>query len=108
MQDKDSDAAVTALHIYLACIRKLLRSFDGYECQEADGSFMLAFKDPVDAVLFCLTVRPSLLAACSSEGMASCGADAQSAAHLSAPVYRSAERHGDAADSGGDGDSGVE
>ena len=60
-QDKDSDAANTALQIYLACIRKLLRSFDGYECQEADGSFMLAFKDPVDAVLFCLTVRTLLL-----------------------------------------------
>ena len=62
VQEKDSDAANTALQIYLACIRKLLRSFDGYECQEADGSFMLAFKDPIDAVLFCLTVRMLVLA----------------------------------------------
>ena len=93
MQDKDSDAANTALQIYLACIRKLLRSFDGYECQEADGSFMLAFKDPIDAVLFCLTVRSLLLAVCLFDRIASCGTDAQSAAQYSAPVCRLAERH---------------
>ena len=50
------DAANSALLIYLACVRKLLRRFGGYECQEADGSFMLAFKHPTDAILFCLMV----------------------------------------------------
>lgn len=50
------DAANSALLIYLACVRKLLRRFNGYECQEAEGSFMLAFKEPVEAVLFCLLV----------------------------------------------------
>jgi hypothetical protein len=52
------DAANSALLIYLACVRKLLRRFNGYECQEADGSFMLAFKTPTDAILFCLMVPP--------------------------------------------------
>jgi len=51
------DAANSAVLIYLACVRKLVRRFSGYECQEADGSFMLAFKNPTDAVLFCLMVR---------------------------------------------------
>ena len=58
MQERDSDAADSALLIYLACVRKLLRRFGGYECQEADGSFMLAFKNPTDAILFCLMVKP--------------------------------------------------
>ena len=58
MQDKNVDAANSALLIYLACVRKLLRRFGGYECQEADGSFMLAFKNPTDAILFCLMVKP--------------------------------------------------
>lgn len=57
VQERDVDAANSALLIYLACVRKLLRRFNGYECQEADGSFMLAFKHPVDSVLFCLAVR---------------------------------------------------
>ncbi len=55
-QERDADAANSALLIYLACVRKLLRRFSGYECQEADGSFMLAFKNPTDAILFCLMV----------------------------------------------------
>ena len=57
LQERDIDAANSALLIYLACTRKLLRLFNGYECQEADGSFMLAFKAPIDSVLFCLMVR---------------------------------------------------
>ena len=30
--------------------------FAGYECQEADGDFMLVFASPVQAVNFCLQV----------------------------------------------------
>ena len=60
MQERDIDAANSALLIYLACTRKLLRLFNGYECQEADGSFMLAFKAPIDSLLFCLMVCCSL------------------------------------------------
>ena len=29
----------------------------GYECQEADGDFMLVFENPVNAINFCLAVR---------------------------------------------------
>ncbi len=29
----------------------------GYECQEADGDFMLVFETPVNALNFCLAVR---------------------------------------------------
>lgn len=37
----------------------------GYECQEADGDFMLVFENPVQAVNFCLqvwTLLPSAVA----------------------------------------------
>lgn len=56
MQEKDHDAANSALLIYQSCVRKLLRRYNGYECQEADGSFMLVFRLATDAALFCLMV----------------------------------------------------
>ena len=37
-------------------VRRALRDQQGYECQEADGDFMLAFTSPADAVRFCLLV----------------------------------------------------
>ena len=37
-------------------VRRALRDQQGYECQEADGDFMLAFSSPCDAVRFCLLV----------------------------------------------------
>jgi class 3 adenylate cyclase len=33
--------------------RKLLRKYNGYECQELQGDFMLAFFNPCDAILWC-------------------------------------------------------
>ena len=56
LQEKSHDAASSSLLIYQACVRKLLRRFNGYECQEADGSFMVVFKYPSDAAFFCLMV----------------------------------------------------
>lgn len=49
-------ASTAALALYLACVRRLLKRSRGYECQEADGTFMLAFGEPADAVQFCLMV----------------------------------------------------
>lgn len=37
-------------------VRRALRDQQGYECQEADGDFMLAFSSPCDAARFCLEV----------------------------------------------------
>ena len=41
-------------------VRRALRDQQGYECQEADADFMLAFTSPADAVRFCLSVMPLL------------------------------------------------
>ena len=43
--------------LYKDVIRRLLRTTEGYECQEAEGNFMLAFHNPMKAVQFCLLVR---------------------------------------------------
>ncbi|KAK9861409.1 hypothetical protein WJX84_009398 [Apatococcus fuscideae] len=49
------------LTAYRACIRQLLALRNGYECQEADGDFMLVFENPVQAVNFCLQAQEALL-----------------------------------------------
>lgn len=49
--------SATAIALYLSCLRRLLKKTKGYECQEADSTFMMAFDNPVDAVQFCLLVR---------------------------------------------------
>ena len=56
MQEVNVAAKTAALALYLSCVRRLLRPFLGYECQEANGDFMLAFAKPLDAVYFCLAV----------------------------------------------------
>lgn len=53
---QEQAAAATAIAMYLSCVRRLLKKTRGYECQEADSTFMLAFERPVDAVQFCLLV----------------------------------------------------
>ena len=54
-----NDAATElALTHYRDCIRSCLNSSSGYECQEADGDFMLAFANNNDAVIFSLMVLP--------------------------------------------------
>lgn len=42
--------------LYRDVVRRLLKVTQGYECQEADGNFMLAFHQPVKALQFCLLV----------------------------------------------------
>lgn len=42
--------------LYKAVVRRLIHSSEGYECQEAEGSFMLVFHKPMRAVQFCLQV----------------------------------------------------
>ena len=57
-----SDTAVDhAMTLYRDVVRRLLKVTKGYECQEADGNFMLAFHQPVKALHFCLLVCTVLL-----------------------------------------------
>jgi len=49
-------AKATAIALYLSAVRRLLKKTKGYECQEADCTFMLAFDGPADAAHFCLLV----------------------------------------------------
>ena len=57
MLQAQSDIAVEhAMTLYRDVVRRLLKVTQGYECQEADGNFMLAFHQPVKALQFCLLV----------------------------------------------------
>ena len=56
--------AELALNLYRDCLRKVLTQRGGYECQETEGSFMLAFYNCTDAVQFCV-----LVSCCSSTTM---------------------------------------
>ena len=56
MQTSDLAAAEEALVMFRYKVRRALREQQGYECQETDGDFMLAFGTSADAVRFCLTV----------------------------------------------------
>ena len=47
--------------LYKDVVRRLLRTTEGYECQEAEGNFMLVFHKPMKAVQFCLLVSPAPL-----------------------------------------------
>lgn len=57
VQATDLGATEEALVMFRYKVRRALRDQQGYECQEADGDFMLAFTSPDDAVRFCLSVR---------------------------------------------------
>lgn len=48
--------AELALNLYRECLRKVLTQRGGYECQETEGSFMLAFYNCTDAAQFCVLV----------------------------------------------------
>lgn len=61
LQAQGDVAAEHAMTLYRDVIRRLLRTTDGYECQEAEGSFMLAFHKPTKAVQFCLLVTTFFL-----------------------------------------------
>ncbi len=56
LQASDLAATEEALVMFRYKVRRALRDQQGYECQEADGDFMLAFSSPCDAVRFCLSV----------------------------------------------------
>ena len=56
LQASNLAAAEEALVMFRYKVRRALRDQQGYECQEADGDFMLAFTSPCDAARFCLSV----------------------------------------------------
>jgi len=56
LQAADLAATEEALVMFRYKVRRALRDQQGYECQEADGDFMLAFSSPCDAARFCLSV----------------------------------------------------
>ncbi len=57
LQASDLAATEEALVMFRYKVRRALRDQQGYECQEADGDFMLAFSSPCDAARFCLAVH---------------------------------------------------
>ena len=57
---QENAASSVAIALYLSCVRRLLKKTGGYECQEGDSTFMLAFERPLEAVQFCLLVSLSL------------------------------------------------
>ena len=56
MRESNQAMAELALNLYRECLRKVLTQRGGYECQETEGSFMLAFYNCTDAVQFCVLV----------------------------------------------------
>ena len=49
------------LKIYNEIVRKSLLALGGYECQELDGAFMIAFNDTGDAMEWSLMLQELLL-----------------------------------------------
>lgn len=56
-QEANSTATDLALLLYKDYVRRWLLKLHGYECQEAEGEFMLAFFNPIPAIQFCLQVK---------------------------------------------------
>lgn len=54
-------AAEELLQQYNDMIRWTLLVADGYECQEQEGNFMVAFADAADALEWCLLVQEALM-----------------------------------------------
>ena len=57
----DKQLALIALGRFKSCVRTTLLLFDGYECQEKEGTFLLAFGSPRAAVEWALTLQLALL-----------------------------------------------
>ena len=55
------EAAKAALIKFKSCLRTVLRLTNGYECQEKDGVFMLAFEDPKEAAEWAILFNLALL-----------------------------------------------
>jgi class 3 adenylate cyclase len=56
-----SDAMNEALELHDNILRELLKLFRGYEVKTEGDAFMVAFFDPVEAILWCLQVQLTLL-----------------------------------------------
>ena len=54
MQEQSAGAVAVAL--YLSVVRRLLKRSRGYECQEGNCTFMLAFESIMEATQFCIAV----------------------------------------------------
>ena len=57
----DKQLALIALGRFKSCLRTTLLLFDGYECQEKEGTFLLAFCSPRAALEWALTLQLALL-----------------------------------------------
>lgn len=57
LQAANFDAAQAALVSFRNIVRLWLNALDGYECQEANGDFMIAFHSASQAAHFCLQVH---------------------------------------------------
>lgn len=60
MVEANRAAAELALELYSDCVRWLLLVGGGYECQESEGTFMVAFSSPDVAIEWCLMVQQVL------------------------------------------------
>ncbi|OQR84968.1 hypothetical protein ACHHYP_12546 [Achlya hypogyna] len=58
----DAHGLVSRVKSICTLSRRLLRQFHGYECQELQGDFMLAFYRPADAVAWCAQVQRQVFA----------------------------------------------
>lgn len=54
-------AAKQAMEMFCSTVRTTLNACKGYECQEKDGIFMLAFQDPVAAVEWACVLNLALM-----------------------------------------------
>eukprot|EP00798_Chlamydomonas_sp_ICE-L_P017494 gene17494-23802_t len=57
MVDDNRDLAQQVLSLYNTIIRRSLLATGGYECQELQGSYMIAFHSSTDALEWCLMVQ---------------------------------------------------
>lgn len=57
----DKVGSEEALMVYNDCIRRTLVYFSGYECQEQEGAFMIAFSEPQLAMEWAMMVQEIML-----------------------------------------------
>ncbi|DBA88295.1 TPA: hypothetical protein ACH3X1_016535 [Trebouxia sp. C0004] len=57
----DKQQALIALGRFKSCVRTSLLLCDGYECQEKEGTFLVAFASPTAAVEWALTLHLALM-----------------------------------------------
>lgn len=60
----DKQQALIALGRLKSCVRTSLLLCDGYECQEKEGTFLVAFASPRAAVEWALTLQLALMKYC--------------------------------------------